>query len=96
MFLELEAEVDVEIDFLGEVAPADRAAKWTDDAVVGIAELGTPDGFVVEDMVQLFILLGDLSFYHQVVLLVQALLQLESCHQYLAIHGVAMSEAGKR
>lgn len=72
--LELVAEVDVDVDSLGVVAPAEGTAKGAEDAVVGVADLGTPDGLAVKDVFQLIVLLGDMSLDHDVVLLEQALL----------------------
>ena len=90
--LELVAEVDVDVDSLGVVAPAERTAKGTEDAVVGVADLGTPDGLAVKDVFQLIVLLGDMSIDHDVVLLEQALLQLETSHNQILFHDMAASK----
>ena len=79
--LEFEAQVDVYGDLLGEVAPANGTAQGAEDAVVGIGELGTPDGFPLEDAVRFFAMHGGVSLNHHVVLLEQALLHLEACNQ---------------
>ena len=94
--LELEAEVDIEVGPLGEVAPTQWAAQGADNAIVVVGELGAPDGLVVKDAVQFVVLLGDLSFDQHVVLLVQALLHLETGNQHFAVHGMAMAKAGER
>ena len=79
--LEFEAEVDVEVNLLGEVAPADGTAQRSNDAVVGVGELGAPDGLILEDSIHFVVMHGGVTLNHQVVLLEQPLLQLESCNQ---------------
>jgi len=64
---------------VGKVAPTQGGAQWTDDAVIAIAQLGTPNGLAVKDVTQFVILFGDLALDNDVVLQEHALLQFETC-----------------
>ena len=48
--LEVEAQGDVGMDLVSEVAPAQRGTQRTDDAVVAVADLCAPDGCAVKDV----------------------------------------------